>query len=90
MILTLISVFVCLGLAIKLMFFSDHHRKESRVFHRIVLLLVVWYAGRHVLNLLFVPGYELSAWRVFVHLTLFIGAFVMKPEYLPWNHKHDA
>lgn len=87
MILTTISVLVCLGLVIKLAFFSGSHRRESRWFYRVVLFLTVLYAGRHVINIAYDPDYQLSAWQVFLHLSLFTGAFFLKPHHLPWNQK---
>lgn len=87
MILTLLSALVSIILVVKLLFWTDTHRQESRWFYRVLLYVVVLYSARHVINLLFDPTYQPSMWRVFLHLTLFVAGAFMKPQYLPWNHK---
>lgn len=87
MIWVILSALVCLALIVKLLFFTDIHRHESKWFYRVILFLTALYAGRHVVNALYTPDYEVSVWRVCLHLSLFVGAFFIKPHHLPWNQK---
>lgn len=85
MIWTILSVLVCLALAIKLVFFTDHLRCHSRLFYRAVLFLAAVYAFHQVLNFLYVPGYQVSPITAILHMALFIGAFFINPCSLPGN-----
>ena len=85
MIWTALSVLVSLALAIKLVFFTDDVRCQSRFFYRAVLLAAAVYAFHQVLNFLYTPGYQVSPWTALFHMALFIGAFLIKPCMLPGN-----
>lgn len=85
MILTVLSVLLCLALAVKLVFFSDQHRGASRWLYRAVLFLVTVYCGHVVIDFLYHPQTPTNPVWVVVHSLMLIGAFILKPEHLPWN-----
>lgn len=85
MILTTLSVLLCLVLTIKLVFFTDQHRSESRFFYRAILFLSALYAGKQVIGFLYHPEEPTSPWLFGFHVALFIGAFWLRPSHLPWN-----
>ena len=96
MIWTVLSVVVCLALVVKLVFFTDQVRCHSRLFYRAVLLMSAVYAFHQVLMAIYNPGREVSPITTIIHLLMFVGAFVLKPEHLPGNRtrwgdrRHDA
>ena len=85
MIWSVLSVLVCLALVVKLIFFTDEHRRQSRFFYRVVLLLSAVYAFKQIVNFLYQPLDPVSPWVTILHLVLFLGAFFLKPHHLPWN-----
>jgi hypothetical protein len=89
MIWTALSVLVCIALAVKLVFFSDHIRCRSRFFYRFMLLLSAVYAFQEVVCFIYTPGYEVSPATAIFHMALLVGAFFIKPENLPKNHTRE-
>lgn len=87
---TILSVSACIALIVKLVLFSDEHRQASRWAWRLVLFLVVVYAAQRTITILYAPHFEAHPLRAMLHVALFIGSLVMRPEYLPWNGTHDS
>lgn len=84
--MTLLSIAVCIALFVKLTFFTDLDRRNSRLFYRVILFLTTVYTAYQIIYGLY--GLEQpSPWRVVMHLAMFVGAFFLKPEHLPWNQK---
>lgn len=90
MIWTILSVLVCLALAIKLIFFTEKERLQSRPIYRVTLFLSAVYAFKQVVDFLYGPLAPTSPWVVMFHLALFVGAVFLKAHHLPWNHSHDT
>lgn len=90
MITTVLSVLVCLALTIKLIFFTDQHREESRWVYRAILFVVAVYCGHVVIDFLYHPRVPTNPGWLVLHTGMLIGAFVIKPEYLPRNQPHET
>ncbi len=84
MIWSILSVAVCLALTARLLFFTGEHRRQSRFFYRVVLLLSAVYAFDQVLDFVYFAR-PVSPLLTLFHLALFVGAFFLKPHHLPWN-----
>lgn len=82
-----LSAMACLALVVKLVFFSYSHRQASKGVYRVVLFLVTVYAGKQVIDFLYLPDLYVHPLEALFHLALFLGALVMKPRYLPGNCK---
>lgn len=87
--LTMISMAMCAALTVRLMFFSDAHRQGSRWYWRVVLFLVTLYCAARVVDFLYYPEQPTSIWLVLLHTALLFGAFLIRPQYLPWNGYDD-
>lgn len=85
MIWNLISVVMCALLVTKLLFWTDEHRRKSRWHYRVLLYLVTLYAGNVVVNFISQPLQSIPPWLALFHTSLLCGAFIVKPEHLPWN-----
>jgi hypothetical protein len=85
MIWTTLSVLMCLALAIKLVFFTDQHRAESRFFYRLILFFSAVYAGKQVIWFVYYPEQPTNPVIFVLHAAMFIGALIIKPCHLPWN-----
>ena len=84
--MTWLSLAVCVGLFVKLTFYTDLDRRNSRLFYRFVLFATVIYTGYQIVYGIY--GLEQpSPWRVLMHLAMFVGAFFVKAHHLPWNQK---
>lgn len=84
--MTLLSILVCVALFVKLTFFTDLDRRNSRLFYRLVLFATAIYTAYQIVYGLY--GLEQpSPWRVLLHLAMFVGAFFLKAHHLPWNRK---
>ena len=85
MTLSILSLLVCAVLAVKLMFFTDEHRKQSRWYYRVLLFVVTVYDANLIIEFVYVPDRAIGIWEFLFQVVLLIGAFVIKPEYLPFN-----
>lgn len=85
----ILSSLLCLALVIKLTFFTDEHRRQSRFIYRVTLLLVTVYAFDQWIDVLYYPFKPVSPLLTVVNLSLLAGSFVLKPHHLPWNLKHE-
>lgn len=83
---SILSLVVCLALAVKLTFFSDFQRSNSRLMYRVPLFLVTIYAGSVVIDFLYHPV-PTNPFRALFHLALLVGSFILQPHHLPWNKK---
>lgn len=90
MIWTILSVAMCTALVVKLVFFTDQKRQDSRLFYRITVFFSAVYAGKQVIWYLYYPDSPIDPIIALFHIALFVGAFVVKPEYLEWKHRDDA
>lgn len=86
---TVVSVLACGALIIKLLFFTDEHRAESRWIYRVLLYIITVYAASHLVTVLYDHDFVVHPTRVAMHLMLLVGAIFMRPEFLPWNQPHD-
>ncbi len=77
-------------LCIRLLFFSDKDRQESRWGYRLLLFLAAIYVGRQVITVVFFPNEPVHVLAALFHVGLFIGSMLMRPEYLPGNCSHDT
>lgn len=86
---SILSFVACLVLVTKLILWSDEHRRESRWYYRVLMFLVAVYLGNEVIQFFYEPLGTQSPWVSLFHLALLTGAFVIKPQYLPWNTPYD-
>ena len=89
MLWTLLSVASCAGLVVRLLFWTDEHRRKSRWYYRLLLFVVTIYAASNVINFIYTPTALIPSWLALFHAVLFYGAFIIRPQYLPWNGQHD-
>lgn len=86
----LMSMALCAFLVVRLVFWTNEHRRESRWYYRVLLFLVTVYAANEVLHFLYNPLEPVSPWLALFHMALVYGAFIIKPQHLPWNGHHDT
>lgn len=85
-----LSMAFCAFLVARLVFWTNEHRRESLWHYRALLFLVTVYAASNVLDFIYNPFEPVSPWLALFHLALIYGAFIIKPQHLPWNGKHDT
>lgn len=90
MIWTIISALACIALVIRLTLYTDSHRECSRWIYRVLLYCVTLYGAHVVIDIFYYPEAYTNPFLAIFHVSLLITALVMRPEYLPWNIKHDT
>lgn len=88
MIWSILSIAMCTALVVKLVFFTDHLRQDSKLFYRITVFASAVYAGKQVIWYLYYPDEPVNPIIAVFHICLFVGAFLIKPHYLEWTRKH--
>lgn len=78
---TILSVLVCIGLIVKVIFFSDDERSQSNLFYRVALFFVAIYAFSQVIGVLYHPDLQSSPISALIHLAMFVAAFWLRAEH---------
>ena len=90
MIWSILSALACLGLIVRLTFYTDAHREQSRWLYRALLYFITIYAGHVLITFWYNPLTGTNPLLAIFHMAMLAAALVMRPEYLPGNLKHDT
>ena len=85
MIWTYLTALTCLALCVKMIFFTEADRVESRLGYRILLFISTVAFGWRFIDILYHADQHVGFFNFIVYLALLIGSFHVRWWHLPGN-----